>query len=102
MATYPNGEKWGGGQARYILKGHVNTSKVSNYFADLNLVFSEDKQLCLAGKDTAVIMALAAITLPVRGDENLVTKEQEKASKVIRQIDIEGGKTIAKVFSPFD
>jgi Cu/Ag efflux protein CusF len=43
-------------------------------------------------------MAPSAITLPVRGDENLSIEEQKKAPKVVRQIDIEGGKTLAKAF----
>jgi hypothetical protein len=63
------------------------------------LSFFQDEQLCLVGKDTAVIMAPSAITLSVRADENPFIEEQKKAPKVVRQIDIEGGKTIAKVFS---
>ena len=69
------------------------------YFAGCNLSISEHERLCLAGKYTAVIMAPSAITLPVRGDENPFIEGQKKAPKVVRQIDIEGGKTIAKVSS---
>jgi hypothetical protein len=65
------------------------------------LSISEDEEiLCSVGKDTVVIMALSAIALPLRGDENLVAKGLENAPKVIRQFDIEGGKTMAKVISP--
>jgi hypothetical protein len=42
-------------------------------------------------------MAPSAIALPVRGKDNLASEVRGKAPKVIRQIDIEGGKTIAKV-----
>jgi hypothetical protein len=67
------------------------------YFLTFNLAISENEQLCLAGKDTPVIMAPSAIALPVRGKDNLASEVRRKAPKVIRQIDIEGGKTIAKV-----
>ena len=47
-------------------------------------------------------MAPSAITFRGRGDENLVIEESKKVPKVVRQIDIEGGETIAKVFSLID
>ena len=61
------------------------------------MVISENEQLCLARNHTPGIMAPSAVALPVRGGDNLASEVRGKAPKIIRQIDIEEGKTIAKV-----